>query len=270
MKWFKHDSNAHIDAKMKKVRHNYGIEGYGLYWYCLELISGLVDKDNITFELEEDAETIAKEWNMKPESVQKIIRYMCDIGLFESNNGVITCLKLAKRLDDTNAKNPEIKLILESLSAEKNRNRSNSETLGETPNSSYQTRLDKIRLNNISTSNEVEGENSNEFPTQDRCPYQEIVNLYHEKLPMCPTLRVQTDTRRKYIKARWKQDLMTLEAWRNYFDFVSRSKFLTGQVDGSNGKPPFVADLEWLCKKSNFAKVAEHKYHRSGDDGGIR
>ena len=37
MKWFKHDSNANTDAKLKRVRMKYGMQGYGLYWYCLEI-----------------------------------------------------------------------------------------------------------------------------------------------------------------------------------------------------------------------------------------
>jgi hypothetical protein len=59
MRWFKHDADANADAKLKKVRIKYGMQGYGLYWYCLELIAGNVDVDNITFELEHDAEIIA-------------------------------------------------------------------------------------------------------------------------------------------------------------------------------------------------------------------
>ena len=33
MKWFKHDANASIDAKLKRLRLKYGMEGYGVYWY---------------------------------------------------------------------------------------------------------------------------------------------------------------------------------------------------------------------------------------------
>ena len=40
MKWIKHDTNANQDAKLKKLRMKYGLEGYGMYWYCLELIAG--------------------------------------------------------------------------------------------------------------------------------------------------------------------------------------------------------------------------------------
>lgn len=140
IKWFKHDSNAHADTKLKKVRQKYGMVGYGLYWYCIELIAGNVDKNNITFVLEDDAEVIAVDWNLDQLKVEEMMRYFVDIGLFEGESNVITCLKLARRLDDTQSKNPEIKTILARL------NQSNSESLGETPNNSAQNRLDKNRL----------------------------------------------------------------------------------------------------------------------------
>lgn len=140
MKWFKHDSDAHTDAKLKKVRHKYGMVGYGLYWYCVELIAGRVDKENISFELEEDAEIIALEWNLDQLKVEEIMRYFVELGLFEAKNSTITCLKLAKRLDDTNAKNPLIKQLIARM------NQSESEPVGEIPSNSGQTRLDKTRL----------------------------------------------------------------------------------------------------------------------------
>lgn len=158
MKWFKHDSGAHTDAKLKKVKHKYGIVGYGLYFYCIELIASGVDKNNITFELEEDAETIALEWNLDQLKVQEIMEYMVSLNLFENQDGRITCFKLAKRLDDTNSKNPEIKRILSILNHSESfgdgrissegigGTSTNSELLGENPKDSAQTRLDKNRL----------------------------------------------------------------------------------------------------------------------------
>lgn len=95
-----------------------------------------------------------------------------------------------------------------------------------------------------------------------RCPLQKIVDLYHDALPMCPKVEKLTDTRAGYLRQRWREDLPTLEAWRNYFTDVSRSRFLTGKAEGRDGKPPFVADLEWLTRPGNFAKVAEGRYHR--------
>lgn len=100
MKWFKHDSDASNDAKLKKLRLKYGAQGYGIYWYCLELIARNVEKNNLTFELEHDAELIADDFKLSSELVQHIMTYMVDLGLFENLTGVITCLKMASRTDE--------------------------------------------------------------------------------------------------------------------------------------------------------------------------
>ena len=104
MKWYKHDSNANADAKLRKIRLKYGMEGYGLYWYCLELIAQNVEKHNLSFELEHDAEIIAADVGIHFELVQEMMVFMVDLGLFEQENGIITCLKLAKRTDEYTSK----------------------------------------------------------------------------------------------------------------------------------------------------------------------
>jgi hypothetical protein len=99
-------------------------------------------------------------------------------------------------------------------------------------------------------------------PKADPVPYAKIVDLYHEHLPTCPRVQ-KLDTRRKgQISARWKAgDIPDLETWKSYFIFVSQSKFLTGRVDPSPGKKPFVADLQWITNENNFTKIWEKKYH---------
>ena len=144
IKWFKHDTGAYSDAKLMKVKHKYGMEGYGLYWHMIELIAGCVSAKNITFELEHDAEIIAKEWRIDQMRVQEMMSFMVNMGLFEEADGHITCLKLAKRLDDTNAKNPQIREIVNKIN--KVATPRNYDSLRETPSNSGQIRLDKIRL----------------------------------------------------------------------------------------------------------------------------
>ena len=100
MKWFKHDSNASLDAKLLRLRLKYGMEGYGVYWFLLESIARNVEKHNLTFELEEDAELVAAQTNIHYERVQEMMVYMCNLGLFENADGRITCLKMATRTDE--------------------------------------------------------------------------------------------------------------------------------------------------------------------------
>lgn len=92
-------------------------------------------------------------------------------------------------------------------------------------------------------------------------PVQKIVDLYHELLPTLRKVEKITSARRSSVCQRWRTDLPSLDAWKNYFTDVSRSPFLLGRGPSrANGKP-WVCDFEWLCKEGNFAKVLEGKYH---------
>lgn len=100
MKWFKHSSQANQDAKLKKVRMKYGLEGYGLYWYCLEMIAKEVDVGKLTFELEDDSEILSFELGIHEERIKEMMTYMVNLGLFEQWDTRITCFKLATMADE--------------------------------------------------------------------------------------------------------------------------------------------------------------------------
>ncbi len=100
MKWFKHDSNSNMDSKLQEILLDYGLEGYGLYFYCLELIASNVERHNLTFELEHDARIIARNTGSSVEKVQQMMSKFIELGLFENANGVITCLKMMSRTDE--------------------------------------------------------------------------------------------------------------------------------------------------------------------------
>jgi hypothetical protein len=134
-----------MDAKLQSVILEYGAEGYGLYWYCLELIAANVDPDNLSFELEHDARIIARNLGMGVQRCEDIMKHMVNIGLFEASNGMITCMKLAKRADDYTAK-----LVRSELSQVIDCKRNL-----ETPTNSDKVQLDKIRLDKNRIENKV-------------------------------------------------------------------------------------------------------------------
>jgi len=100
MKWYKHDSDASRDSKIQRVILKYGMEGYGLYFFCLELIASSVAKHNLTFELEHDSELIAAMTNIHFERVQEMMVDYVKWGLFQDIDGKIFCLKMASRTDE--------------------------------------------------------------------------------------------------------------------------------------------------------------------------
>jgi hypothetical protein len=100
-------------------------------------------------------------------------------------------------------------------------------------------------------------------PRNPPVPYGKILGLYHEILcPPLPRVVALTDKRKKHIKARWEGQLPTLEDWRTLLQAVKTSKFLMGQAQGTNGRAPFQADLDFIINESNVTKIAEGKYHR--------
>lgn len=115
MQWFKHDSNANMDAKLQEILLDYGLEGYGLYWYCIELITDKISKDNITFQLEHDARIIARNTGSTVQKVEEMMRRLVELGLFEASNGTISCLKVAKRLDKSMTSSPKMRELIEQV-----------------------------------------------------------------------------------------------------------------------------------------------------------
>tara|TARA_R110002051_G_scaffold321685_1_gene410035 strand:- start:362 stop:1084 length:723 start_codon:yes stop_codon:yes gene_type:complete len=104
MKWFKHETDANMDAKLQEVLLDYGLEGYGLYWYCIELIAQRVTTNNLTFELEHDTRIIARNTGSTPQKVEEMMKAFIRLGLLNHDNGHVFCLTLAKRCDDFTAK----------------------------------------------------------------------------------------------------------------------------------------------------------------------
>jgi len=113
------------------------------------------------------------------------------------------------------------------------------------------------------------GEPDDKFP---KCDHQAVIDLYHKHLPTLRRVEVWNSSRAAYLRQRWREvaeDLSKSNAiqasdiltwWSEFFDHVGKSKFLTGRVNSKDGRA-FTADLEWILKASNFAKIIEGKYH---------
>ena len=104
-----------MDAKLQEVLLDYGLEGYGLYWYCIELIAGKVGAENLTFSLEHDARIIARNTGSTTQKITEMMTRFVEVGLFEDKDGLVTCMRLAKRLDKSMTSNPEMRAAIEGI-----------------------------------------------------------------------------------------------------------------------------------------------------------
>lgn len=145
MRWFKHFSDARNDKKVSRLIDKYGIEGYGLYFAIIEMISCQLSSENPMPDLEEEAQDMARIFKMDTLKVEEIIKYCINEGLFQINIETkrVICLKLLTHLDNHLARNPEIRKILSNFKKLYPNNVVPTQ-LQRTP--SNQTILDKIRL----------------------------------------------------------------------------------------------------------------------------
>lgn len=97
----------------------------------------------------------------------------------------------------------------------------------------------------------------------DHCPHQQIIDLYHEVLPMGRRVKAWNASRQAKLKARWREDAkrQTLDWWRKFFAYIAESDFLTGRAH-STDRQPFEIDLEWIVTSASFVKILEGKYEK--------
>jgi len=192
MNWFKHDTNAVTDAKIKKLILKYGAEGYAIYFHCIELIASDISETNINFCLEHDSEIIADNLKIKGTAeqsginkVEEIMRYLIELKLFEERNNIIYCFKLLKRLDTSMTSNVKFRSII------KNAKKSHDLVMTE----SCKIRRDKIRIDNMKEDNKPDRTNLLKAVIKDKFfeygkKYKEnkntdnyiIDNIYKEKI----------------------------------------------------------------------------------------
>jgi uncharacterized protein YdaU (DUF1376 family) len=114
-----------------------------------------------------------------------------------------------------------------------------------------------------------DGELAEKMPS---CQHEAVIELYHKHLPTLRRVEVWNETRKGYLRQRWREVAEELSkekeilaadilGWfADFFQHIASSKFLTGRVNSKDGRA-FLADLEWILKPSNFAKIVEGKYH---------
>ncbi len=181
MNWFKHDSDATQDAKVKKLLIRYGATGYAIYFHCLELITNDISESNLTFELEHDSEIIAENLHIKGTAdksgiaiVEEIMRYIVDLGLFTCSNERIFCFKILKRLDASMTSNPQFRKMI---------------TEAKTNHDSIMTNHDNVMTPSCQI--RLEEKRSEETRREESAPFEQILYAWYKRFSQETTLMIQ-------------------------------------------------------------------------------
>lgn len=104
------------------------------------------------------------------------------------------------------------------------------------------------------------------------CPIRQLVELYHEVLPMGAKVLTIDPERERHLRARWRQygtmrgyasRSTGLAEWRRLFAYAATSPFLMGRTQPQRGRLPFELTLDFLVRPSRFRDLVEGKYHRT-------
>ena len=89
------------------------------------------------------------------------------------------------------------------------------------------------------------------------CPCSDIAELWNEICTSLPRVVELSETRKKAIKARWKENPLrqNLDWWRELFSSIESSDFLTGRT-GKGGRFGF----DWFLSPKNIVKTVEGNY----------
>lgn len=103
--------------------------------------------------------------------------------------------------------------------------------------------------NNININNIDNNINNN------KVPYEEIKNLYHEICVSYPKVIKLSDSRKKTIRIRYLEYGCDIKIFKTLFTKAENSNFLKGNNDNK-----WSASFDWLLNPSNMIKVLEGNY----------
>ena len=271
IEWFRHDTDARNDIKIRKLLRDSNPGALGAYWMCVEMIyqaGGYAEEKAIAEEL--------SFYNM-----DEFIPTLIEHGLLEEvGNGVITSQRVLTEIaywEQTRQKKVEAGrkggLATQAKSTNAKQCLSNAQAPLKDTKAHSSTRQDKTRQDNIyrSVSKDTSlGEQSDCPPVEEsgktdlfgqkieeereRVPVQKIVDYWNKavKDTHLPQIRQPNESRKTLIKQRWneyKNDVYMA------IDKTVASDFLTGR-DGKWSRCSF----DWVFKKENMVKVLEGNY----------
>lgn len=96
--YFKHDSNARNDPKIKALIHKYGIEGYGRFWIIIEML-----RESSNYKLEDEVymwDALAEQMKCSVDETKKFVEDCCEIfKLFIQADGFFYSMALTVRME---------------------------------------------------------------------------------------------------------------------------------------------------------------------------
>lgn len=221
MKWFKHDTDARQDFKIKRLIRRFGMEGYGVYWSIIELLAfetkAQVEGD-VQLSLERyPVEDISLDLGVSMDKTTEILEFMAVVGLIDAESyrsNILSCKALAKRCDEY---------------------------------------TEKRRKKLGTRSGECRDSVGKEEKREEEKIREEMHTLWNST-PL-PKILEWSKERKEKLGVRLESEHFRTN-WRPAIERLARSSFALGK-----GNTGWKADINWfLSNDTNYVKILEGKY----------
>lgn len=274
IEWFRHDTDARNDIKIRKLLRDNDRASLGAYWMCVEIIyqnEGFVDEAALIEEL--------SFYNM-----DEFIPALISLDLIERTaDGKLTSKRVLSEIE-TNRRMAEVRSekARKAINTRWHKNTSENDVIQSNTNvygrirnhTNHTTQHNTTQQNNITSlsKDSLVGGQQADTPAKNReetdlfgqkielksetekVPYEEIGNYWNEKaVGKLPVLRELNDKRKALIKQRWA------EYGKDVYTAID--KILASDSMVKWGKCGF----DWLFQKSNMVKTLEGNYDNRPD-----
>lgn len=275
MKWFRHFSNARESQKLKKLKDELGMRGYGQYWSLFELMNSQFKGSDtkITLHFSEISHTVDIKFAKSLNTFMQKLENFELISLNVSGNFYEIECPMLLELMDSDSKYNRRKIAIASLDAN-NRIKKKNKEIEEDNSTPIVPSLESFGTESGPEEADPEKNLPKKQPlifrksedlvlsglknTDELLTYWNTV-LVPKGFPGCSLFLSGTATAQFFeINKLLRQNGLS---WLDYVQRIEQSNFLTKE---KRGGPP---SLTWLFKESNFDDVMAGKYDDSDLNG---
>ena len=273
MRWFKHITQSFDDPRMQAYmdESKIALEAYGFFWRILEIVASQMTKDSQN----PDVSYTLKRWSelcgIHHNKASRLLLLMHKHGLVtlvdldsdsggsaDGGSGVtlrgsvrVSIPKLLKYRDEyqrkvrskSQSQNIESDYMTSDVSRGRDGNDSNVVSIN-SPKPDDDPTIDTDDLDKNNSEIKSEKTEQVQYVSMDF-----ILGLWRKWLPNNPVDPKVTQTRLQRIRQITEEHLHDESGWAWFIKYIAtKNPFLIGKTKPKNGKPPFIASLDWCLK----------------------
>lgn len=128
---------------------------------------------------------------------------------------------------------------------------------------------------NHDSDSDSDSEKNKDVGDKSPVPLQQVLDAYHELLPMMPSVQIFTDKRKSMVRTFWKKrstehkaagKVFTIDSLRGYFNYIANhcQWMLTDRENGKGGMWK-VKNFDYVMKDDCYVAVKEQRFDNKGN-----